>query len=239
MKIAICDDEAVQCELLHTMVNRYLKMHQLPAAVYCFKSSEELLFQYEEHADLDILLLDIQMKEMNGIQLAENLRQRNEHLSIIFVTGAIDYIYESFRLQAVNYLLKPVDEQKLSVCLDAAIQQNLKRNDMLVFTTEKELIRLSYSSVYHICSEGHYLHIYTLDHVWRIKRNLRDILQEISDERFLKIGKSDVVNLEAVDKITSRQLTLIDKTAIPIPKGRYREISEAFIRYHFADAKSV
>ena len=88
MKIAICDDEAVQCELLHTMVNRYLKMHQLPAAVYCFKSSEELLFQYEEHADLDILLLDIQMKEMNGIQLAENLRQRNEHLSIIFMKAS-------------------------------------------------------------------------------------------------------------------------------------------------------
>lgn len=233
MKIAICDDEKIQRDWLYTKVNEYIKDRQLAATIQLYESSDSLFFQYDQNSDIDIVLLDIQMSGMNGMELAKKLREVNDHISIIFVTGVTDYIYDSFTVNAINYLLKPIKEDQLFSCLDKAVDLSKTQDKVLTFSFQKETVRLNVNDIFHIYSEGHYVNIVTEKMVYRIKSNLKDIENDLPAIQFYRIDRSNLVNLAAIEKITSKEIILINQSKILVPKGKYKAISQAFISYHF------
>ena len=96
LNIAICDDEAAQIEYLTSIVSEWAKKSEISVSVSGFLSAEAFLFKYEEDKNFDILLLDIQMKAMDGIKLAEKIRENNSSVQIIFITGFSDYISRGY-----------------------------------------------------------------------------------------------------------------------------------------------
>lgn len=239
MKIAICDDEIVQQEYLRTLVEEYLAEQSCKAAIECFQSADALLMSYDLHPDFDILLLDIQMQGTNGMELAKRLRAQNKQLAIIFVTGVMEYIYDGFNVQAINYLLKPIQKEQLFACLKKAMAiVHEQRREVLLLQVNKEVLRIPFANIYRVESEGHYLRMITAQQPYRIKKTLKQLQEELPPY-FYKIGKSDVVNLDAIAHITSKEIRLINQDVIPIPKGKYRMISEAFIQRHFAGGDAL
>ena len=168
MKIAICDDELVQREYIYASVQRYFNEKAIPVSIQEYESAEKLWFQYELNSDIDIVLLDIQMAGMDGISLAKKLRCKNEALAIIFITAMTDYIYEGFQLNAINYLLKPYEEEKLYDCLNKAMEQCNKQDSYLLLRVEKEIVKIKKDHIIRVESEGHYLNIFTGDQSYRI-----------------------------------------------------------------------
>lgn len=112
-KIAICDDSAPDREYLLNLVKRWAKNCGHQVQISLFTSAEHFLFSYEEEKDFDILLLDIEMGDMDGVTMAKKLRQENHAIQIIFITGYSDYIAEGYEVAALHYLMKPVREEKL------------------------------------------------------------------------------------------------------------------------------
>lgn len=231
MRIAICDDEAVQRELISKCVRLYFNEKHSTVHIEEYESAEQFLFNY--NCDFDIVLLDIQMTGMNGITLARELRKSNEELAIIFITGMSDYIFEGFEVKAINYLIKPFDEAKLRFCIDKAVEECSKQEKYLVIKVDKELIKISQKRIIRVESQGHYVNIITLDEKYRIKKSMKEMELELQGYKFFKMSRSDLVNMYSVEKITSKEVVLISGDKILIPKGKHSDISEAFMDCHF------
>lgn len=122
MKIAICDDEASQLQSVKEDVEIWCKNHLSSFTIFTFQSAEQLWMSIENSEQIDIYLLDIQMKGMNGMELAQKIRVTNEHSVILFISGVSDYVYDGFNVKALNYLLKPVKQEHLFACLHKAVE---------------------------------------------------------------------------------------------------------------------
>ena len=124
-KIAICDDEVEQRKYLLEIVTAWARKNCHLVEVKQYRKAEDFLFDYEEEKDFDILLLDIEMSEVTGIELAKVVRKDNLAVQIIFVTGFYEYFSDGFDVSALHYLIKPVDERKLCPVLDKAVLFNI------------------------------------------------------------------------------------------------------------------
>ena len=120
-KIAICDDESAQAALLEGYVTQWAAQRGETVKLCLFPSAEAFLFAWEEEKDWAVLLLDIQMGGLSGMELAKKLRKADSSLPIIFITGVPDYVEEGYEVEALHYLLKPVRPEKLFSSLDRAI----------------------------------------------------------------------------------------------------------------------
>ena len=233
MKIAICDDEAIQRKQLSVLVTEYMNLHQLCFQLSEFQSADQFLLAYDTTQPFDFVILDIQMEGMNGIELAKTLRTQNEAMAILFVTAVSDYVYDSFDINAVNYLLKPYEKERLFACLTKAIAQCSKQEDTYIFQVDKELVKIKESSLLYVESDAHYLHLVTINHTYRIKKTMAQISEELKGNYFYRLGRSYLVNLMAIERITPKEILLMNQTSIWIPKGKHKELSQAFMKFHF------
>lgn len=134
-KIAICDDNKAQIEFLSAAVLHWGEKRDIHPQIFTFENGESFLFQYTEDKSFDILLLDIEMRQLNGVQLAKTIRRENKEVQIIFITGYMDYISDGYDVEALHYLLKPVSEEKLDTDLstvDTVIKTGNKMADAIL-----------------------------------------------------------------------------------------------------------
>lgn len=228
-KIAICDDDRAQTGYLTGLVHEWEKEKGLLAQIHVFESAEQFLFQYAEEKDFDILLLDIEMGGMNGVELARKIRRDNRELQIIFITGYMEYIAEGYDVEALHYLLKPVTGEKLAGVLDRGIERLKSKRKSLLLNIGDETVRVPLYEIRYLEVCKNYVTIHSGED-YTVKRTLAQLEQQL-DEAFARTGRSYIVNLQYVKKITRAEVFLKDGTALPLSRGLYEEINRAFIRY--------
>ena len=130
-KIAICDDLATDRKYLSSLCEIWGRHNSYHIQISEFTSAENFLFNYAEKKDFDILLLDIEMGAMDGVTMARKLRQDNQTVQIIFITGYSDYISDGYEVDALHYLMKPLQEEKLFTVLDRAVTKLIKSERIL------------------------------------------------------------------------------------------------------------
>lgn len=116
-RIAICDDLATDRNYLSSLCEIWGSHNSYHIQISEFTSAENFLFHYAEKKDFDILLLDIEMGAMDGVTMARKLRQDNQTIQIIFITGYADYISDGYEVDALHYLMKPIQEEKFFTVL--------------------------------------------------------------------------------------------------------------------------
>ena len=137
-KIGICDDNSIDRDYLSSVVTEWAAGREHTVQAETFPSAEAFLFHYANEKDYDILLLDIEMKDMNGIELAKRIRLNNAWVQIVFITGYPDFISEGYEVSALHYLMKPAKKEKLFQVLDkaAGLLQKKERNILLQMGSE-------------------------------------------------------------------------------------------------------
>ena len=226
-KIAICDDCDVDRQYILNMVTLWGERSGYIVHVDLFSSAENFLFHYAEEGDYDILLLDIEMGAMDGVTMAKRLRKENDTVQIVFITGYSDYILEGYEVAALHYLMKPVKEEKLCAVLDRAAQKLAKNEKVLNFEIGGEMIRVPIYQIRYADVFGNYVTIHASSDV-TIKMTLSDLEKQL-DERFYRAGRSCIVNLSQISRVTKAEIKLSDGTAIPLPRGAYDGINRAII----------
>ena len=226
-KIAICDDCDVDRQYILNMVTLWGERSGYIVHVDLFSSAENFLFHYAEEGDYDILLLDIEMGTMDGVTMAKRLRKENDTVQIVFITGYSDYILEGYVVAALHYLMKPVKEEKLCAVLDRAAQKLAKNEKVLNFEIGGEMIRVPIYQIRYADVFGNYVTIHALSDV-TVKMTLSDLEKQL-DERFYRAGRSCIVNLSQISRVTKAEIKLSDGTAIPLPRGAYDGINRAII----------
>ncbi len=227
-KIGICDDECIWRDQLSQMVTTWSKHKNAQIQIMCYESAEEFLFK-EGNVETDILFLDIEMKEMNGVELAGKVRQGNKEMQIVFVTGYMDYIQEGYDVEALHYLLKPVTEEKIGQVLDRAVKRLETSGRTLLLNVHGELVRVPCYEIRYLEVCKNYVTIYAKEQ-YEVKMTLSE-LEEKLDESFFRTGRSYIVNLRFIRRISKTEIILNSGESIPMPRGMYDKVNQAMIRF--------
>lgn len=230
MKIAICDDEASQIKYLKELIGTWSKNKGEIIIIQAFESAEAFLFTYAEDKAFDILLLDIQMKGMNGIELAREIRKGNEMLQIIFITGFGDFMAEGYDVSALHYLMKPVNEQKLFEVIDRAAARLKSSKRAILFKTGSSSMRIQADDIYYAEAFSHYVTLYTKSGQESFNMRFSD-MEKMLGEGFFRCHRSYIVGMKHVRRVTRTSMVLDTGKEIPISRALYDAVNQAFIKY--------
>ena len=227
-EIAICDDEEKQRVYIKSLVERWLRQTFHHVKIQEYASSEQFLFE-QAYDRTQILFLDIEMEKMDGIALAREIRKHNRQMQIIFVTGDMEYIQEGYDVEALHYLLKPVSQEKIDSVLERAVERLKTADAVFLVECGGEVLRLPLKEIRFIESNRNY-NIIHADNDYEMRGTLSE-LEEKLDEAFVRVGRSYLVNLHYVRRIGKTELILNTGENLPVPRGSYKKLNEAFIKY--------
>lgn len=227
IKIGICDDDPAQVTMTETLTAQWALENGHDARIKIYKNAESLLFDFEGESDFDILLLDIEMGDMNGVTLAKNIRKKSETVQIIFITGYSDYISDGYDVAALHYLMKPLKAEKLFEVLNRAAVKIKKDEKTLTVRTEEETFRIPIREIKYIDVCKNDITIHAKRDI-TVRKTLSEIEKEL-DGRFFRTGRQSIINLDYVRRTTKNSVTLAGGDEVPLPRGAYEAINRAII----------
>lgn len=226
-RFAICDDDEAYAQYIGRLAGQWGRQTGAAVETERFPSAEAFLFRYEERRDFDVLLLDIEMPGMDGVELARTVRRENDDIQIVFITGYTDYIAEGYEVSALHYLTKPVSEEKLFQVLGRAVGRLARNEPALILELPGEMVRLPLGRIRWL----EVLHNYVTVHAgqdYTVKRPLGE-LEKGLDGRFFRVGRSYILNLAYVQRVTRTEAELTTGEKIPLPRGQYDKLNRAII----------
>lgn len=228
-KIAICDDNEADVQYISSLVSSWASKDNMQIQINTFSSAEAFLFHYSEQKDYDILLLDIEMEKMDGVTMAKTIRKENESVQIVFITGYSDYISEGYEVSALHYLMKPVHKDKLFEVLERAIEKLKKNERVLNLELSGEMVRVPFYEIRYLEVRQNYVTIHGKQD-YTLKKTLGEFGTEL-DDRFFRAGRSYILNLSYIQRVTKNDVYLSDGSVIPLPRGLYEPLNRAIISH--------
>ena len=228
-RIAICDDSRTDAVFVEDILHNWAAERQITVQTEVFPSAESFLFRYAEDKAFDILLLDIEMGTMDGVTMAKQVRRDNETVQIVFITGYSEYIAEGYEVAALHYLMKPVSQEKLFSVLDRAIEKHKQNERCLNLKLSGEMVRLPFYEIRYLDVRQNYVTVHGKEE-YTVKRSLGEFEGEL-DERFCRVGRGMILNLQYVQRVTKNDVYLSDGTVLPLPRGAYEPLNRAIIAH--------
>ena len=230
-KIAICDDSPADRQYVLNMVERWAASASHVVHTDTFTSAENFLFHYVENCDYDILLLDIEMGNMDGVTLAKRLRQTNNSVQIVFITGFADYISEGYEVAALHYLMKPVKQDKLFSVLDRAVAAMQKTERVILLPVGGEMLRLPVSQVQYVEAFSHTVAIITGTDTIQVKMPISEV-EKLLGDGFIRCHRSYLVGLKHMARLSKTEVILDSGKTLPLSRSAAPLVHKAFVSYY-------
>ena len=228
-RVAIVDDSVTDARFVESILTDWAGEKQTAIQAEVFSSAESFMFRYAEDKEWDILLLDIEMGAMDGVTMAKKVRAHNEAVQIVFITGYSDYIAEGYEVAALHYLMKPVNREKLMTVLDRALEKRKQEERCLNLELSGEMVRLPFYEIRYLDVRQNYVTVHAKGD-YTVKRSLNDFEKEL-DHRFHRVGRSMILNLKYIQRVTKTEVRLSDGTVLPLPRGAYEPLNRAIIQH--------
>lgn len=226
-RAAVCDDDPRDSDYISGLAAQWAEVRGIAMECRAFSSAEAFLFCYAEDKNFDLLLLDVEMPGTDGVTLAKTIRRENEAVQIVFVTGYSDYIAEGYEVEALHYLMKPVNPEKLFAVLDRAWEKYRRNARCLNLELSGEMVRLPLYEVRYLDVHQNYVTVHSKQD-YTVKRTLAEFEAEL-DEQFFRVGRGMILNLKQIRRVTKKEVVLADGTALPLPRGSYEPLNRAII----------
>lgn len=241
INIAICDDESEQVLYLESLVADWAAKRNICVSIHPFCSAEAFAFVWSEDKSCDILLLDIEMRgdagtpPKNGVELAKEIRQCDQSLSIIFITGYPDFMAEGYEVSALHYLMKPVNKDKLYDTLDRALHKiSVEPKTLLVFAHGAQQ-RILQRDIIYLEAFAHKTVIVTTSGRLEVTQSISWLEKALDSDAFVRCHRSYLVGLAYIRRITKTDVELDDGTAILLSRRLYTAVNQQFIRFYRGD----
>ncbi len=237
-QIALCDDETLELDKVEALFEYYRQEHdEYSFSVRRFSSADELLDSVKaEIFTPDILFMDIYMPGKMGITAARELREMGNHCQIIFLTASTEYALDAFRVDAEQYLIKPLQKQEICSVLDKLFDRLAwERKRYLPLRIENRIRRVALQDIVFCEAQKKCQCIHLADHSHHVLHLTMSKLYEmlVTYPEFIKMGVSYIVNLAHVDSLNSREMVLDNGERIYLPRGSYQTVREQYFDYYF------
>lgn len=236
MKIALCDDDPAVQDRLLALLDQYRTQRCWELVVTTFQNPLDLLDAMERDIRFDVLLLDILMPGQNGIETAEEIRRFDSDVKIIFLTSSSEFAVQSYTVNAFYYQLKPLRPESFFPLLDSVFEVcDRERDNSFLLRCRDGITRVEPKRI-EFCEVNHrtlFLHLVS-GKVLESTGSLDKLEEQLAGHGcFLRFHRSYLVNLDYVQNISYRAVTMSCLTEIPIPRGKYDEIKNAFLKSAF------
>lgn len=235
-KIAVCDDDVRELSLLVNLITRYQDEKKAALKYTPFTNALDLL-ETLRGSTYDILLLDVLMPGLNGMEAAREIRTFDAAMKIIFLTTSPEFAVESYAVDAYYYLLKPVTPEKLFPVLDKLWLEAQKAETALLIKSASGLTRIPFHTLefLEVLNKKLYFHL-TNGNVKAISGSLADFETELLNrEEFIKVHRSCIVNMACIRELSAGGLTTCARQSVPVSRLLYRQVREAYMRYLFVE----
>ena len=232
LRIAVCDDEPYARKRIQGLLESCLDRRAISYRITLYSSGKEFLGQRENLTGFDVVFLDINMEELDGIQTARQIRSLHSDTVLVFITSYIHYALEGYGVNAVRYLLKETLDTALEECVDAILER--MRISCVTFSFLQGEKKLYTDHLLYVESKGHKSIFYYLENgrgIYEIYEKLDRIEEKLEGFGFLRAHKSYLVNGRHIRQICNYRILLDTGEEIPVPRSRYQQVKEAFAAY--------
>ena len=229
MKLAVVDDEKKMTELLSDYISRFAEEKQMPVQVSVFHHPNDFLTKYTK--DYDLVLMDIEMPGLNGIETARELRKMDARVVLMFITHMAQYAINGYEVEAVDFIVKPVSYPDFAMKLAKALRY-VKRNEekRLVLNTPDSVVHISLGDIYYVEVIRHYLVYHTVSGNYTVRGVLKEMDELLAEYHFVRSNHCYLVNLKYVESITGN-LVKVAGDELQISRNKKTEFMMAFTRY--------
>ncbi len=231
MKIGIVDDELEMRLQLQEYIQRLGEEERLQVACVLFEGSESLLRDYTKI--YDILIFDIDMPGINGLDCARRVRQMDENVVILFVTNIAQYAINGYEVEAVDYIIKPVGYYDFSLKFKKALRRAARLHvDQVVLSSNKGPVRVEVPDILYVEVFAHYLVYHARSRDIQVRGSMKEHEAFLRGHGFSRIHKSFLVNLRHIENIRSGQVLLSGlENGLPLGRAFKEEFMNDYLRF--------
>lgn len=229
-KIAICDDDITFIKVIKGQVKKSCKDFNLDVEITEYTSGEELLDAYSKNK-FSLILLDIEMIGISGINVASRLHSLGQGTEIIFISGFEDYVYESIKYKPFRFIRKKYMNQELSEALQAFSVLIKRPLTNYLFSTKEGTIIWNINDIQYMEVFQHYIYVHSKDSSIKVRGSLDKYENEFQKWGFIRIHKSYLVSCKHIYSVNPTEVILMNRMKLPLSRRKNEEVKEKFISY--------
>jgi len=229
IQIALVDDDEAASNELQEKLQRFAQENHEQFSISIFHEAVSFLDHYQA---VDIVFMDVEMPYLNGIAAAQKLRQIDEKVALIYVTNYMQYAVEGYEVNALGYLLKPINYARLSSVLKKTLNLLLQEAKGLLVKTSSGLKKVYPDDLMYIEISGHLIEIHAKSQVLETWGSLKELEKKLPEGRFARPNSNTLVNLSFVKGFESDDLVLSEGSHLPISRRKKKEFIDIFRAYN-------
>lgn len=236
MRVAICDDLKADRDTLAKFVESVFDDKKLQVFIDYYDSGE-MLWQSSSDERYDIYFLDIYMKKLSGVELGYELIKKYPTSAIVFTTSSKDFMYESYDIGAVHYIIKPFSQNDVDVAIERCLRIVQKVEPYIEVLINREKKRIQTAMIRYIESQSRYCVIHTTTMVYKVYLRLEKLDEMLNESKFIRCHRSYIVNLDYVKDVKDYDYLMDDETFIPIRRNQKRLLKNYYEDYLFEQTR--
>ncbi|MFV0393162.1 MAG: LytR/AlgR family response regulator transcription factor [Coprobacillaceae bacterium] len=232
MKIAVCEDNIQIIANIEQIITQFFNSQNIDFELDTYLSGERLLDYLSKNTEnnYQLYLLDIEMGQINGMEVAEEIRKRDKEAFIIFITSHDEFMLKAFDVSAFHFLVKPVDAMKLKAILAKVIVSAERRDNVFIYQSSKKNFTIRHSNIQFFESDKRKVNIYASNSEYTFYGKLKEIESELPNY-FIRIHKSYIINLEHVELVEGRKVFMSGNHELLISRTYTKYFEEVYRRF--------
>lgn len=233
IRIAICDDEPSMVQQNEEMVKRSLQTLGIGYEIVTYTQSSNLLCDIaEDKFFYDLILSDIEMPEISGMELVDKVKVYLPDVKIIFITSHIEYAIDAYELSVFRYVPKGNRTEKLELAImDAAKLIELEAGQEYTIQTNNRLERIKYRDILYIMRDGKNAEITSSQGVSKVRKSLQQVYEELNAPEFIFIERGCIVNIIHIMKVHEGMVYLKNQNSLPVSRSHLQEVKQQIAQF--------
>lgn len=232
LRVAICDDEKILMEI-EEIAGRFFRLNCIDNKITIYQSSENLQYDLQDGIVYDLFLLDIEMPEIHGMELAKEICERMPSAKIIFITSYLEYAITAYEYSVFRYIQKTMLHEKLFLALEDYYKlYALEKNEYYMIEIKNYLEKIPYRSIFYVLKEGKYSVLYLEgERTVSVRKTLKQVFEELGQEYFYFADRGCIINLANVVGMDTGKILFPEQQNVTINKTNWIEFKESLLLF--------
>lgn len=234
MNIALCDDEQEALDTIQKELHKASEKLKIEMEICAYNDGNKVVDMIcNDKEDFDILLLDIDMPDISGLEVAKKLREKNSDIILIFISAHEQYVFESIEYNPFRYIRKSRIDKELLLALKAAYARLEEMQEhYIVVKTEEAEVRVKHSDIMYFETVARKVGIHLNNgEVLHVRKTIKELSEELNDEHFIRIHSGCAANARYINKFSSSDITLDNGEKLIVSRTRIKNVKMALMNY--------